>query len=175
MERSLTRLPVLFALAMAPAACVPALPAAMAGDAPSPGGGGSAVRYESGPASGSMVAEVERLINADRARVGCPPLQWDGAAASAAQAHSDDMARRNYFSHTSPEGRTVVDRMRAQGADYRSLGENIAMGQRNAAEVVRGWLTSPGHRANIENCRYTRAGVGFREYRWTQVFYTPPR
>jgi uncharacterized protein YkwD len=122
---------------------------------------------------GGETAEVARLVNEHRARVGCRALAWDDAAARAAQAHSDDMARRNYFSHTSPEGRTMVDRLRAQGASYRMIAENIAMGQPTAREVVRGWLASPGHRANIENCGYTRHGVGLRSGRWTHVFYTP--
>jgi uncharacterized protein YkwD len=47
------------------------------------------------------------------------------------------------------------------------------MGQPTPAEAVRGWLGSPGHRENIENCTYTRSGVGYRDGRWTQVFYTP--
>jgi len=121
----------------------------------------------------ALQAEVTRLVNADRARAGCAPLAWDGAAAEAAQAHSEDMAARHYFDHTSPEGHTAVDRLRAGGGSYRALAENIAMGQQSAQEVVRGWLESPGHRRNIENCRYTRTGVGYRDLRWTQVFYTP--
>jgi uncharacterized protein YkwD len=53
------------------------------------------------------------------------------------------------------------------------IAENIAMGQQTPQEAVRGWLGSAGHRQNIENCRYTRTGVGYRDGRWTQVFYTP--
>lgn len=138
------------------------------------GGGGSG----GGSAGGTMTAsqetaEVARLVNEHRARRGCRALAWDDAAARAAQAHSDDMARRNYFSHTSPEGRTMVDRLRAQGASYRMIAENIAFGQPTAREVVRGWLGSPGHRQNIENCGYTHHGVGMSAGRWTHVFYTP--
>ena len=118
-------------------------------------------------------AEVARLVNEHRARIGCRALVWDGAAARAAQAHSNDMARRNYFSHTSPDGRGMVDRLRAQGASYRMIAENIAFGQPTAREVVRGWLASAGHRQNIENCGYTHHGVGVNAARWTHVFYTP--
>lgn len=147
------------------------LPAPFPAPAPAPASGG-------GPAGGTMTAseqaaEVARLVNEHRSRVGCPALVWDGAAARAAQAHSDDMARRNFFSHTSPDGRTMVDRLRAQGATYRALAENIALGQPSAREVVRGWLSSAGHRGNIENCRLTRHGVGVAAGRWTHVFYTP--
>jgi uncharacterized protein YkwD len=153
----------LFALPLA--GCMAMVPASGSGSLPASGGAPAA--------QGDFGAEVLRLVNADRARHGCPALQWDAAAAGAAQAHSDDMARRNYFSHTSPEGRTAVDRLHAQGADFRALAENIAMGQPTPAEAVRSWLGSAGHRENIENCTYTRSGVGYRDGRWTQVFYTP--
>jgi uncharacterized protein YkwD len=144
--------------------------------APAPGG--SAAAGGGGGTGGMMsasqeTAEVARLVNEHRAGIGCRALVWDEAAARAAQAHSDDMARRNYFSHTSPEGRTMADRLRAQGASYRLAGENIASGQPNAREAVRSWLGSPGHRQNIENCGFTRHGVGLRAGRWTHVFYTP--
>jgi uncharacterized protein YkwD len=181
---------MLFAISLTPAACMPVVSTAMSADAmPSPARSSAhytppgaraaapAVRATA-PASapaGSMAAQVEQLINAARSRAGCRPLQWDAAAAAAAQQHSDDMARRGYFSHTSPEGRTVVDRLRAQGADFRALAENVAMGQQTPQEVVSGWMNSPGHRRNIMDCTYTRSGIGFRDNRWTQVFYTPLR
>jgi uncharacterized protein YkwD len=123
--------------------------------------------------SGNETAEVARLVNAHRARVGCQPLAWDDAAARAAQAHSEDMVRRRYFSHTSPDGRGPAERLRAQGATFRLLAENIAQGQPNAQEVVRGWLASPAHRQNIENCGLTRQGVGLSGGYWTHLFYTP--
>ena len=131
------------------------------------------------PSAGSaqpddMTAEVARLVNAHRIRIGCPALQWDAAAASAAQSHSEDMARRDYFSHASPEGTDPGARLRAAGANWRAVAENIAAGPRSAEEVVRGWLASPGHRQNIERCIYTRHGVGYAAGRWTHVFYTPP-
>ena len=120
-----------------------------------------------------LVHEVERLVNEHRARVGCGPLAWDETAARVAQGHSDDMARRGYFSHVSPEGRTPADRLHAAGGTFRALAGNIAQGPRTAQEVVRGWLDSPGHRHNIENCTYTRDGVGLRNGLWTHFFYTP--
>lgn len=154
-------------LALSIAACVP--PASRA--APSPASA-------SPPSVGSMPQtdfgmEVGRLVNAHRARVGCAALAWDAAAARAAQGHSDDMARRGYFSHASPDGRNVGDRVRAAGAAWRAVAENIASGQPTPEVVVRGWLSSAGHRANIENCVYTRQGVGYRDGLWTHVFYTP--
>lgn len=156
------------ALLLAACGGVP-LPAPFPAPAPASGGGTAGGTMT----ASSETAEVARLVNEHRARIGCRALVWDGAAARAAQAHSDDMARRNYFSHTSPDGRSMVDRLRAQGATYRAIAENIALGQPNAREVVRGWLSSAGHRRNIENCAYTHHGVGVNAGRWTHLFYTP--
>ena len=127
-----------------------------------------------GTARGDEAAEVARLINQHRARIaGCPQLAWDDAAAHAAQAHAADMARRGYFSHVSPEGGNVGSRLTAAGARWRAVGENIAKGQPSAVIVVRDWLSSSGHRANIENCVYTRHGIAHAGDLWVHVFYTP--
>ena len=153
-------------LALAAAAC--ASPAARVATAPGPAQGSGGVTSQEG-----MEAEVARLANEHRVRKGCAPLAWDAAAAQAAQAHTDDMVRRGYFSHVSPEGGNVGGRLRAAGVQWRAVAENIASGQPTAHAVVQGWLGSSGHRANIENCVYTRHGVGYRDGVWTHVFYTP--
>ncbi|WP_162794942.1 CAP domain-containing protein [Nonomuraea lactucae] len=121
----------------------------------------------------SVEEAVVQLTNAARARNGCKALVHDPKLHAAAERHSADMAARRYFDHESPDGRDPGDRVRAAGfAPIRTWGENIAMGQRTAADVVQGWLDSPGHRANIMNCAFTHIGVGHvasGPY-WTQVF-----
>ncbi|MHC3470012.1 CAP domain-containing protein [Streptomyces sp. 7R007] len=120
-------------------------------------------------------AEVVGLTNRERARAALPPLAVDPFLTRAAQAHSADMVARAFYSHTSPEGGRPWDRAAAAGARHRSVGENIACGQRFAAEVVEGWMNSPGHRANILKPDFTHIGVGFAgggpagTY-WTQLF-----
>lgn len=121
------------------------------------------------------VAEVLALTNAERAAAALPPLAADPRLAAAAQAHSADMAGRDFYSHTTPEGREPWDRARAAGAAHRATGENIACGQRTPAEVVRGWMDSPGHRANILTPGFTHLGVGYAPSGragtyWTQLF-----
>lgn len=123
------------------------------------------------PASSGAVAAAVALTNEARASAGCAPLRTDARITAAAQAHSADMAERRYFDHNSPDGRSPGDRMIAAG--YPSPGgENIARGQRDAAEVVRDWLDSPGHRRNIDDCSFTTIGVGLDErgHYWTQDF-----
>ncbi|MDH6521210.1 uncharacterized protein YkwD/stress response protein SCP2 [Streptomyces sp. SAI-208] len=119
--------------------------------------------------------EVVGLTNRERARAGLPALAVDPLLGRAAQAYSTDMAARAFYSHTSPEGTRPWDRAAAAGSGRRSIGENIACGQRSAAEVVEGWMNSPGHRANILRPGFTHIGIGFAgggpagTY-WTQLF-----
>ncbi|MGY1495474.1 CAP domain-containing protein [Streptomyces sp. QTS52] len=120
-------------------------------------------------------AEVTDLTNRERARAGLPPLATDAPLTRAAQAHSTDMVVRAFYSHTGPDGSRPWDRAAAAGSTRRTIGENIACGQRSAAEVVEGWMNSPGHRANILKREFTHIGIGFAgggkagTY-WTQLF-----
>ena len=105
-------------------------------------------------------AEVLRLVNAQRSAHGCGALASNAVLLAVARAHSADMATKGYFDHTSPDGRSPFDRMRAAGYRGNLMGENIAAGQRTAAAVMTAWMNSPGHRANILNCGYKVIGIG---------------
>ncbi|CAJ65276.1 MULTISPECIES: CAP domain-containing protein [Frankia] len=125
-----------------------------------------------------LIADVIAATNRARRAAGCPDLVADPVLTAAAGAHSIDMAVSGYFRHDSPDGRSPFDRMAAAGFDYSVAAENIAAGQRSAAEVVRDWMDSPEHRANILTCSLTRIGVGLATggsygYYWTQDFATP--
>ncbi|TYB63242.1 CAP domain-containing protein [Nonomuraea sp. PA05] len=127
-----------------------------------------------GSFSSAPETAVVSLTNAARAKNGCRPLVHDAKLHLAAERHSADMARNNYFSHTSRDGRTFDQRIKATGFVFRQAGENIAKGQPSAAAVVKAWLDSPGHRANIMNCAFTHIGVGHNAKgpTWTQDFGT---
>ncbi|NGO43734.1 CAP domain-containing protein [Streptomyces ureilyticus] len=120
-------------------------------------------------------ADVIALTNAERASAGLPPLAPDPLLTMAAQAHSADMVARAFYSHTSPDGSEPWHRAAAAGSTRRTIGENIACGQRSPSEVVQGWMNSPGHRANILKPAFTHIGIGFAgggaagTY-WTQLF-----
>jgi uncharacterized protein YkwD len=110
-----------------------------------------------------------------------PPLTWNAALADAALAHSQAMARDRFFNHQGMDGRLVGERAVEAGYLWRRVGENIAVGQASARDVVDGWLDSPGHCANIMHKDYTEMGAAYavnsagetdRVY-WTQVFGTP--
>ncbi|MFI6369355.1 CAP domain-containing protein [Streptomyces sp. NPDC050546] len=123
----------------------------------------------------ATASAVTDLTNRERARAGLPPLAVDPLLTTAAQAHSADMVARAFYSHTAPDGGQPWDRAAQAGSTRRSIGENIACGQRSPADVVAGWMNSPGHRANILKPGFTHIGVGFAgggragTY-WTQLF-----
>ncbi|WEH37657.1 CAP domain-containing protein [Streptomyces sp. AM 4-1-1] len=125
------------------------------------------------PADSAPQAAVLALVNQERAKAGCDPVHANAALASLAQAFSEDMAARNFFDHTDPDGATPWDR--ATKAGVRGLGgENIARGQADAQTVMNSWMASEGHRANILNCDYKTLGVGVHFGTggpwWTQDF-----
>lgn len=124
--------------------------------------------------AGTAAAVID-LTNRERAQHGLLPLSADPLLTTAAQAHSADMVARAFYAHTAPDGSRPWDRAAAAGSTRRSIGENIACGQRSPADVVEGWMNSPGHRANILKPGFTHIGVGFAgggragTY-WTQLF-----
>jgi uncharacterized protein YkwD len=113
--------------------------------------------------------DVVRLTNAARKEAGCKPLKVSLRLTKAAQLHANDMNRRNYFSHTSRDGRQWWERITATGWDSPGA-ENIAYGQPTPTRVVRAWMKSPGHRKNIENCKLDWIGVGYTDRFWVQDF-----
>ncbi|MBQ0849435.1 CAP domain-containing protein [Streptomyces sp. BH-SS-21] len=138
----------------------------------------SAAPASAAPAGTSLRVKVLKLTNAERVRAGCPKLTANAALAKAAQRHSVDMAAHEFVDHTGSNGSTLV--RRAENAGYTgwsALAENVAGGQRTAAAVVKSWMRSPGHRANILNCSLKHLGVGYAKKPgteqvtyWTQNF-----
>lgn len=126
-----------------------------------------------------------QLINALRATArqcgsqsfaAAPPLQWSAQLASAAEAHSADMATRNYVSHTSPDGNTTSARATAVGYTGQ-MSENIGAGYATMDAALTAWIQSPGHCANMMNPAYRDYGIAcasaaastYGTY-WTQEF-----
>ncbi|SNZ04838.1 Cysteine-rich secretory protein family protein [Natronoarchaeum philippinense] len=126
---------------------------------------------------------VERLIHEEvndrRAERGLDALEWNPTVASVARAHSEDMADRDYFSHTNPDGEGPFDRYREVSAGCRAYGENIALSwagrpverdsgavetyetdEQLATALVEQWMNSSGHRENILRERWESGGVG---------------
>jgi uncharacterized protein YkwD len=113
---------------------------------------------------------VITLVNQERANEGVAALRFDPSLARAAQAHAADMVQNDYFEHISPDGRDFSDRAEAAGYQGFATGENIAQGQASAAEVMRSWMNSDGHRRNILSSSSNEIGVGVEQRTWVQVF-----
>jgi uncharacterized protein YkwD len=112
------------------------------------------------PAAASAAIEDLRshalaLVNDSRQKQGLPALKHDEALTQAAQRHAEDMAREGYFAHVSPRGETIRERYVAAGGVAGFVAENIAEctycrpDRQRIEELHRGWVNSPGHRANI--------------------------
>ena len=117
--------------------------------------------------AGAAEASTLCLVNNERIKQGLAPLAASARLDAAAAAHSADMAASHYFSHQSPAGSTVVSRIGQSGylagARGWSIGENIAWGTGTLAtpdSIVRAWMNSPGHRANILRPDFAEAGTG---------------
>ncbi|MET8245857.1 CAP domain-containing protein [Streptomyces sp. NPDC005202] len=117
--------------------------------------------------------EVLKLVNEERAKVGCSPVAANSSLTDLAEEFSKAMADQNFFDHTDPTGASPWDRAARLGISNLG-GENIARGQADAAAVMEAWMNSPGHRANILNCDFKTLGVGVHFGAggpwWTQDF-----
>lgn len=124
--------------------------------------------------------------NRERAERGKPELCFARQLQRAARGHAEDMIQRDYFSHTTMgSGESFADRIRAEGYQYRTAGENIAYGSGSrgySRNIMQSWMNSSGHRANILNENYRQVGIavyngGFKgtpnTSMWVADFGTP--
>jgi len=114
-------------------------------------------------------AAVLCLINAERTQRGLRTLRENTKLSRAALAHSSDMVRGGFFSHTARDGDTFVDRIIGAGYARRNdrwkLGENLAWGTGDAGTaraIHAAWMRSSGHRANILTSAFRELGIGVR-------------
>ena len=108
------------------------------------------------------------------------PLTWSCSLTTAAQAHADDMATNDYFSHTGQGGSSMSDRATQHGYRWRRIGENIAAGHTTADAAIESWIESPGHCRNLMNDAFTDMGMAHAEdsdsrftHYWVQTLGAP--
>lgn len=146
-----------------------ALAIAVPAAAPASAAGTCGPAADRNPAQSSTLA-AERatlcLLNRQRRAHGLRRLRANRQLRLAGERHATDMVRRDYFSHTAPGGISFVSRIkdtsyiRPQRAW--SVGENLAWGAGSSAtprSIVRSWMNSPGHRANILKRGYRQIGI----------------
>ncbi|MBI3397047.1 CvpA family protein [Candidatus Woesebacteria bacterium] len=104
-------------------------------------------------------AELFKLVNSERTQRGIPALTGDSKIVVVARNHAEDMWKRGYFSHYSPEGKDVGDRLSAAHIPYSLAGENLALAP-TVQTAHTGLMNSEGHRANILEPRFRKVGIG---------------
>ena len=109
----------------------------------------------------TIVERVLKHVNLQRAMNGVAPLAMNGQLSEAAQKHAEDMARRDFVDHQSPDGRALQDRIASVGYPWRVIAENLAAGLSSPESTVEPWMTSPGHRDNMLSPDYLEAGIGY--------------
>lgn len=125
--------------------------------------------------------ELFDRINAERTKAGFPALRRNSQLDASAQAYAEDMDRRGFFSHESPEGTLFDERIKATGygdlaaeickcSFSTNFAENIAKGQETPAAVTRAWMNSPKHKENILDPNFEDVGYGFSGDVWVQNF-----
>jgi uncharacterized protein YkwD len=140
--------------------------------------------FAQSPGSDKFQSEFLRLINRTRQK-GCncgttymphvPPLTWNDLLEKAAKGHAQEMAKKNFFSHTSKDGRSTMNRAEDAGYQHKgfrsfTVGENIAQGQLTIAEVTNGWFKSEGHCMNLMNPDFKEVGIWLYNTYWVQDF-----
>ena len=132
--------------------------------------GGETVSEPQTPSDSDYISDVIDLVNQERAKEGLAALQTNDAIAEAARVRAKELL--TLFEHTRPDGRSCFTALDEAGVRYYTAGENIAMGYSSPESVVKGWMNSPGHRANILNGSFTTIGVGYDSSKrcWVQLF-----
>jgi len=122
----------------------------------------------SGSYNEDMAKEVLGLVNQERAANGLAPLSWNSSLAKGAKTRATEIVVK--WAHTRPDGSNYYDAPNCED----TYGENLAKGYGSAESAMKGWMDSPGHRANILKSEYTTVGVACYlcngTYYWVQEF-----
>lgn len=100
----------------------------------------------------TMAVSIYNAVNAERAKLGLAPLAWDVELVATANVRAAECSR--VFSHTRPDGTpwyTVNAKI--------MMGENLAYGFNDTNSLMRSWMNSPTHRANIVDASFVRVGI----------------
>lgn len=98
--------------------------------------------------------------NLRRTDNGLTSLDANSQLAKAAQAKAEDMVARNYWSHTTPDGKEPWWFITNVGYNYSTVGENLAYGFDSSTNTIAGWMNSAPHRANLLNSNFQDVGFG---------------
>lgn len=113
--------------------------------------------------------KVFEIVNQERIKAGVKPLKFNNDMYKAAMVRAKECDES--FSHDRPNGTSCFTALKEAGVKYFSAGENIAMGYRTPADVMKGWMDSEGHRNNILDPDFTDFACGvYKSGYWSQFF-----
>jgi len=99
------------------------------------------------------------LVNEERSKVGVANLKLRPVVVPVAENYARDLWERQYFSHYSPEGEDVGDRLTEANIEFVAAGENLALAP-TLQTAHTGLMNSPGHRKNILDPEFKQVGIG---------------
>jgi len=140
-----------------------------------PGAGGGRASQEDPEALSPAVMEKRffDLLNMERAARKMTILHESPELVRLARRHSADMAARNFLTHQSSTGKSLTERLIDAGILYTEDGENVARSGALAPDVIHaGFMSSPGHRANILNPNFEEVGIGISPGNGNTYFVT---
>lgn len=104
-------------------------------------------------------ADLVTRTNLERQAYRLSTLTWDAELYQAAQAKAGNMLSEQYFDHISPTGTTPWEFIHGAGYTYESAGENLAVGFTQNDRVVKAWMDSPTHRANVLDAEFSEIAI----------------
>ncbi len=113
---------------------------------------------EKNKAEEAYISRVVELVNTERAKEGLSPVTMTSELNEAADVRAKEITKS--WSHTRPNGSSCFTVLDQRHIEYMDAGENVAFGYTSPEDLVKAWMESPGHRANIMNSCFTKIGVG---------------
>lgn len=97
--------------------------------------------------------------NQEREKLGLPAYHFNSTLSISAQKKAQDMFKNDYWAHNSPQGKTPWEFFDEAGYQYSVAGENLAKDFSNTDSMMKAWMNSPTHKANIVNDKYQEIGI----------------
>lgn len=113
-----------------------------------------------GYSSEITISKVFEKTNQQRQSAGLNALKYNPSLSKSAEAKAKDMFAYNYWSHTSPSGKTPWEFFKESNYEYSIAGENLAKDFYDTESMLKAWMNSPTHKANIINSKYKEIGIG---------------
>lgn len=103
--------------------------------------------------------KVLTQTNEERKKSGLKPLTYNPILSESAKRKAEDMFKNDYWAHNSPQGKTPWTFFDAAGYKYSVAGENLAKDFYDTESLMKAWMNSPTHKANIVHTRYEEIGI----------------